>query len=111
MPSYIQRGKIPAKRHTQFRKPDGGLYAEELFSTEGFSSDSSLLYHCHPPTAIARVDEPVSVAPAMASANQLKHRSFEGFAIASHPGFIESRTLVLVNQDLQISLAAPEQSL
>ncbi len=37
MPSYHALGKIPPKRHTQFRKPDGGLYSEELFGEEGFS--------------------------------------------------------------------------
>jgi len=25
---YLQRGQVPHKRHTQFRKPDGGLYAQ-----------------------------------------------------------------------------------
>ncbi|MCO5280829.1 MAG: hypothetical protein M9931_07235 [Chitinophagales bacterium] len=44
MPHYIQRGEIPRKRHTQFRKPDGGLYAEQLVSTEGFSDIYSLVY-------------------------------------------------------------------
>ncbi|MDQ6609365.1 MAG: homogentisate 1,2-dioxygenase, partial [Bacteroidota bacterium] len=43
MPYYYKAGNIPHKRHTQFRKPDGGLYSEQLFSTEGFSNDSSLL--------------------------------------------------------------------
>jgi homogentisate 1,2-dioxygenase len=38
MPVYHSLGAIPPKRHTQFRKPDGSLYAEELVSTEGFSS-------------------------------------------------------------------------
>ena len=52
MPYYRQVGEVPRKRHTQFRQPDGGLYAEELMGVEGFSSDSSLLYHRHLPTAI-----------------------------------------------------------
>ncbi|MFI9381007.1 homogentisate 1,2-dioxygenase [Kutzneria sp. NPDC052558] len=52
MPYYRQVGQIPPKRHTQFRTPDGGLYAEELMGVEGFSSDSALLYHRHLPTAI-----------------------------------------------------------
>ncbi len=45
MPGYQQRGTIPPKRHTIFRKPDGSLYAEELVSTEGFSAVYSLVYH------------------------------------------------------------------
>ena len=47
MPYYRSVGEVPRKRHTQFRQPDGGLYAEELMGQEGFSSDSSLLYHRH----------------------------------------------------------------
>jgi homogentisate 1,2-dioxygenase len=52
MAHYQRRGRIPAKRHTQLRRPDGGLYYEELMGEDGFSSDSSLLYHRHPPSAI-----------------------------------------------------------
>ena len=61
MPYYRVTGEVPRKRHIQFRKPDGGLYAEELMGEEGFSSDSSLLYHVHLPTAIVKsegVDPP-----------------------------------------------------
>jgi homogentisate 1,2-dioxygenase len=111
MPYFVRRGKVPPKRHTQFRKPDGGLYSEQLFSTEGFSGDSSLLYHYHPPTAIIRVDEPVDLTPVPASWTDLKHRSFEGFNISPQSDYLESRKPVLFNQDLHISLAAPEQSL
>src|SRR3954454_8857792 len=45
VPYYRAVGEIPRKRHTQFRKPDGGLYAEELMGIEGFSAESALLYH------------------------------------------------------------------
>ena len=31
MPYYYKLGETPHKRHTQFRKPDGGLYSEQLF--------------------------------------------------------------------------------
>ena len=72
MPHYHQSGSIPHKRHTQFRKPDGGLYSEQLFSTEGFSSDSSLLYHTHPPTQIIKTDKPYSVMPEIAEEKMLK---------------------------------------
>ncbi len=52
MPYYRRVGEVPPKRHTQFRTPEGGLYYEELMGEEGFSSDSSLLYHRHIPSAI-----------------------------------------------------------
>jgi homogentisate 1,2-dioxygenase len=51
MAFYRSVGEIPPKRHTQFRQPDGTLYAEELMGEEGFSSDSSLLYHKGIPSA------------------------------------------------------------
>lgn len=111
MPHYYSLGNIPQKRHVQFRKPDGGLYSEQLFSTEGFSNDYSLLYHIHPPTQIIKTDEPYSVAPKIAEEKMLKHRSFEGFNIKPVADYLESRIPVLVNNDCHIVLAAPQKSM
>ena len=52
MAHYQRIGDVPHKRHTQHRTPEGGLYFEELMGEEGFSSDSSLLYHRRLPSAI-----------------------------------------------------------
>ena len=57
MPSYHSLGHIPPKRHTQFRKPDGTLYSEELFGTEGFSGNYSNLYYYYPPTRVKKVEK------------------------------------------------------
>lgn len=111
MPYYHKLGLIPHKRHTQFRKPDGGLYSEQLFSTEGFSNDYSLLYHTHPPTQIIHTDEPVNAAPVIAEEKMLKHRSFEGFNIQPEKDFLQSRKPILVNNDCHIVLAAPQGSM
>jgi homogentisate 1,2-dioxygenase len=111
MPYYHKAGNIPSKRHTQFRKADGGLYSEQLFSTEGFSDDYSILYHIHPPTFIVKCDEPKNMAPEIAEEKMLKHRSFEGFNIQPKADYLESRTPILVNEDLMISLAAPQASM
>jgi len=111
MPHYHTLGTIPHKRHTQFRKPDGTLYSEQLFSTEGFSSDSSLLYHCHPPTKIIKTEAQYSVAPKIAEEKMLRHRSFEGFKVKPTADYLESRKPILVNSDSHISLAAPQQSM
>ncbi len=108
MPHYIQRGKFPQKRHTQFRKEDGSLYAEELFSTEGFSDQYSLLYHCYPPTIVKHIETAIDVRPELAYEHQLQHRSFKGFNVAPKRDYLESRVPVLVNQDCHISLAAPQ---
>lgn len=111
MPHYIQCGQVPHKRHTQFRKPDGGLYSEQLFSTEGFSNDYAILYHVHPPTQIIQTGTPVWVQPQVAEERMLSHRSFEGFRVAPAPDYLQSRVAVLVNNDVHLSLAAPQQSL
>lgn len=110
MSHYYTLGTIPHKRHTQYRQPNGLLYAEELFSTEGFSNDYSLLYHCHPPTAIIHVEEAIDMQPKIAEEKMLKHRSFKGFKIQPHDDYVESRKPVLVNKDVHISLAAPRKS-
>ncbi len=107
---YHSLGKIPPKRHTQFRQPNGELYKEELFSTEGFNT-SSLLYHCNPPTQIVQVGDPYSVAPKLVHDKQLKHRSLTGFNIAPEDDYIKSRKAVLVNNDCKIILAAPRKSM
>ena len=111
MPHYFRLGTIPHKRHTQFRKPDGSLYSEQLFSTEGFSSDYALLYHEHPPTVIINTEEPYDVAPRIAEEKMLKHRSFESFKINAEKDFLQSRKAVLVNNDCHIVLAAPQESM
>ena len=104
---YYSLGAIPPIRHTQFRKPDGSLYSEELFSTEGFSDLYSLLYHHHPPTQIVQVGDPYSVEPKVVFDKQLKHRSLKGFKIEPEDDYLKSRKPVLVNSDCKISLAAP----
>lgn len=111
MPHYQSLGNIPHKRHTQFRKPDGNLYSEQLFSTEGFSNDYSILYHTYPPTKIIKTGDPINVAPTVAEEKMLKHRSFEGFNIQPKKDYLESRKPVLVNSDVHIVLAAPQQSM
>ena len=111
MPHYYSLGNIPHKRHTQFRQQDGSLYSEQLFSTEGFSNDYSLMYHIHPPTEIIGTDEPYDAMPRIAEEKMLKHRSLEGFKIKPEADYMQSRHPVLVNNDCHIVLAAPMLSM
>ena len=55
MPFYHKLGEIPPKRHTQFRKPDGTLYSEQLFGTIGFDGMSTNSYHVHRPTQVKEI--------------------------------------------------------
>ena len=111
MAHYHALGKIPHKRHTVFRKPDGDLYAEQLVSTEGFSDNYSLAYHCYPPTNVRRIGEAFSIAPEPGIENNMQHRSFVGFNIQPEADYLKSRKIVLYNNDTYISLAAPQESM
>ncbi|HEY1045547.1 MAG TPA: homogentisate 1,2-dioxygenase [Bacteroidia bacterium] len=111
MPFYHRAGKFPEKRHIQYRKPDGNLYAEELVSTEGFSSTYSLVYHCHPPTLVKSIGNPVNIKPEAAVANNMQNRSFLTFNTPVEKDYLKSRVVQLFNNDLYISSAAPQNSM
>jgi homogentisate 1,2-dioxygenase len=108
---YHSLGLIPNKRHIQFRKTNGELYHEELFSTEGFSDTYSILYHCNAPTQIVQVGDPYSIAPTLVHDKQLKPRNLNGFHIEPADDYLASRKPVLVNNDCKIILAAPRKSM
>ncbi|MGC2635109.1 MAG: homogentisate 1,2-dioxygenase [Candidatus Cybelea sp.] len=97
---------MPHKRHIQFRRPDGGLYAEELFSTKGFESVYSLIYHLRPPTATLDVRRwertPIRFFPN----EPLRNRHFKTPQVTRDgEDAIESRTPLLGNDDVVISIA------
>lgn len=111
MPFYHKLGRIPHKRHTTFKKPDGGLFYEQLFGTIGFDGMSSLLYHHHRPTMISDILESIDVAPEVAVAKNMKPLNLNGFSVPPTDDFLDSRTPVLVNGDCHIVLAAPRKSM
>ena len=111
MPFYHQLGNIPHKRHTVFKKPDGGYYYEQLFGTVGFDGMSSLLYHTHRPTQVKQVLESIDVSPEIAVEKNMKSYALNGFQVPPKDDFLESRVPVLVNNDCHIVLAAPKKSL
>ena len=105
MPVYVRAGELPSKRHIQFRRPDGGLYAEELFSTKGFESVYSLLYHLRPPTATLDVKPWKRPAIELLQNEPLRNRHFKTAPMELHGDFVDSRTPLLGNADLLISVA------
>jgi homogentisate 1,2-dioxygenase len=107
MPFYVKQGQVPSKRHTVFRKPDNELYAEELVSTEGFSSIYSLIYHCYPPTLVKKIGEPYSVAPEIALEKNMRNRSYLTFQAKEETDYIRSRKILLMNSDVQIGIQTP----
>lgn len=111
MPFYHKLGSIPPKRHTQFKKPSGELYYEQLFGTEGFSSFSSLMYHVHRPTMVKAMKEPVDLTPKAAVDKNITSRMIKGFEAAPKDDFLDARTIIMFNNDLNMSVAAPRKSL
>jgi homogentisate 1,2-dioxygenase len=106
MPYYQAVGQIPHKRHTQFRRPDGGLYAEELMGTEGFSSEAALLYHEGLPTAIVDAQDWAMPAGAISPNHPLKPRHFTTHKLdAGSADAVTGRQLLLSNGDVRISYA------
>ena len=104
---YRQAGTIPRKRHTQHRRPDGSLYYEELMGADGFSSDSSLLYHEQIPSAIVDA-RPWSLPDHSTTPNEpllprhlRLHDLFDSQEWKRHD-VVTARRLVLGNVDVRI---------
>ncbi|NUW37394.1 homogentisate 1,2-dioxygenase [Nonomuraea sp. SMC257] len=120
MPYYRVVGEIPRKRHVQFRRPDGGLYAEELMGEEGFSSDSSLLYHRHLPTAIVKAEAVAQTTGAQTTGAQtggarlepnlpLSPRHFRTQELGSAGDLVTGRIVLAGNGDVRLSYATSDQ--
>src|SRR3982750_1544273 len=110
MAFYRQGGGGPPKGHTQFPPPDGGRYAEELMGEEGFSSDSSLLYHRGIPSAMVDArpwqlpDQTLTPNAPLMPRHLKLHDLFAGEEHkATDP--VTGRRLVLGNADVRISYA------
>ena len=110
MPFYHTLGKIPPKRHTQFRKEDGSLYSEQLFGTIGFDGMSTNSYHEQRPTQVKAIQKQYTVAPKVAKVNNIQSYRFRGFQVPAENDYLESRKIVLTNSDCNIILAAPKQA-
>ena len=111
MPFYHKLGKIPQKRHIQFKKPNGEFYYEQLFGTIGFDGMSTNSYHEQRPTQVKSIQKQYSIAPKIAKTNNIQSYKLHGFKVQPESDFLESRKVVLTNSDCNIILAAPKLSL
>jgi homogentisate 1,2-dioxygenase len=110
MPYYRVTGEIPRKRHIRFNRPDGGLYAEELMGEEGFSSDSSLLYHVHPPTAIVKSEALADLAAEtmLAPNHPLLPRHYRTQDLAGSGDLALGRQPLMGNDDVRLSFVTAD---
>src|ERR1044071_10338997 len=110
MPYYHSLGAIPRKRHIVFRKPDGGLYAEELMGHEGFTGTSALLYHTHPPTTVKSVRRLCETKLEADPDATLRHRHFLTGRAKKGGSPTLDRIPMLFNADISMSYVEPYQS-
>ena len=108
MPHYRTVGDVPRKRHSQHRRPDGGLYAEELVGIEGFSHDSALLYHRHLPTAIVDAAVATEADPGLAPNLPLMPAHFRthNIALDGDVDAVTGRRVLLANSDVRLAYVA-----
>lgn len=107
MPRYVRMGTIPRKRHTQFRKPDGSLYAEQVFGTKGFSGIASILYHIHPPTQTVGFAPVQDARPELTPEPVLQHRHFKTRNLPPEGNPLTGRMPLLVNDDVSLGFCRP----
>ncbi len=111
MAFYHKLGQIPHKRHTQFRKPDGGLYREEVMGLEGFSGIQSILYHHFLPPRVLRVEDLGPARPEFVDYGPIRHRAFATADVPAGGDPISARRYLLGNKDVLLAISRPTQSM
>lgn len=111
MPFYHKLGDIPHKRHTQFRKADGGLYREEVMGLEGFSGIQSLLYHNFLPPRVAHVEDCGAMTPEYVDFGPLRHRAFQTADLPAGGDAVSARRVLMGNNDVTLGLSRPTRSM
>jgi len=109
MPFYHRLGELPHKRHTQFRRPDGSLYHEQVMGTRGFEGIQSIVYHRRAPTAILRAEDRGPIEIALEPPGALRHRHFRTQQLAPNGDFITGRQPLLHNNDVTLSIVLPAE--
>src|SRR5688572_20757289 len=109
MPYYSKLGQIPPKRHIQFRRPDGALYSEEVFGTEGFSGPTSTLYHIHPPTQVIGWKTLYSTQPEYVERDVMRMRHVKSMQLPPKGDPVTGRTILFGNSDVEMSVCAPTE--
>ncbi len=104
---YVSRGKVPHKRHTQHRAPDGSLYAEELFGVEGFVGRSSLLYHVIPPTRTYKIEPVSEVVLEEAEDGVHRHRLVNTKSCDPRGDVVTGRIPLFFNNDVVMGVVLP----
>jgi len=109
MPYYSKLGQLPAKRHIQFRRPDGALYSEEVFGTEGFVGPTSTLYHIHPPTQVTGWKTMYSTKPEYVETDVMRMRHLKSSRRTPQGDPVTGRIVLFGNADCEMSICLPAE--
>lgn len=107
MPYYHQLGQLPPKRHIQFRRPDGALYSEEVFGTEGFVGPTSTIYHIHPPTQVTGWKSLYSTKPQYVETDVMRMRHLKSSSRKPKGDPVTGRVILFGNSDCEMSICLP----
>jgi homogentisate 1,2-dioxygenase len=109
MPYYTRLGLLPRKRHVQFRRPDGALYSEELFGTEGFSGPTSTMYHIHPPTQVAGWKTLYSTKAEYVETDTMRMRHLKTAPMKPKGDPVTGRVVLFGNSDCEMAVCNPAE--
>src|SRR5690606_22124521 len=96
-------------RHIAFRRPDGGLYSEQLVGHEGFTGTSALLYHIHPPTTVESARRLKEIRYEAEDDGTLRHRHFQTRRVDRGGSPTLDRIPLLFNGDIAMLYAEPDE--
>jgi homogentisate 1,2-dioxygenase len=111
MPFYAKLGEVPHKRHTQFRKADGGLYREEVMGLEGFHGIQSILYHHFLPPRVLKAEYLGATTTEYSEYGSLRHRAFKTADMIAGGDPVSARRVLLGNRDVTLSTSRPTSSM
>ena len=109
MPYFTQLGTIPRKRHVAFRQPDGTLYSEEIIGEDGFSGDTSLLYHRYPPSALTSIEAVKTPDEGLHPNEPLSPIHLKPRNLSLKGDAVLDRVILLANDDVRIGYAVASE--
>jgi homogentisate 1,2-dioxygenase len=107
----MKLGLMPQKRHVQFRRPDGCLYSEEVFGTEGFVGPTTTMYHIHPPTQVYGWKPLYSTAVEYVERDLMRMRHLKSAPMAPQGDFVTGRVVLFGNSDVEMAVCNPAEQM
>ena len=110
MPTYQRLGRVPRKRHIQFRE-NGTLLTEEVMGLEGFSGNESILYHLHSPCRVKEIGSFERIERKEWDPGAHQHRHFRTMGVEPDGDAVSGRKLLMWNDDVEIALCRPSAAM